>query len=665
MLTWLALLPTLALAQEVQPLDAQRYRVPIDSTMTNWTDDSGVSDGDFARARLALGFANDPLVFTSLDGSQRTDVVGSMVHGELAGGYNAGRFRVGAQVPVLIAVASDLTEGGGGGIGDIALDGRVNLVDREIQAVGFALGGRLRLPTGSVPALSSNGVVGELQAIADVKVGEGLVAANLGARIQPKTDLGNVIVNDQLFYRLGYGVPLSEGAGLSVDLSGDVNFGNGGVNLQGLPLEIMAGGWGTVSDDLVIRGGIGTGLLPGVGAPNFRAVAMLSYEPSGDKDTDLDGLFDSVDACPERAEDFDQYEDEDGCPELDNDGDGIADVDDSCPLVPEDFDGYKDEDGCVDPLVSVSVKVVDPNGNAVPGTAIFVTSEDFMQQAPNSLAFESQPERTYTVDAGAPGYQALNTTFVVPEQDELFEAVFNLEPEDIVGTMRVKVTDPEGNPIDAQWAIGRGDPVPVVNGAASAGLEQGDYEFLFRAEGFAPTRATTTVVKQEERTLVVVMQPAKVKIAKGKIEILEKVFFDTGKSTIKSESFSLLEQVADVLLDNPQIKKVSVEGHTDQRGGASSNKRLSQSRADSVMKFLTEKGVDASRLQAVGWGEEKPVNEANDAEAWEANRRVEFVILEQDTVLEEVEVRELEGTETIVEPVPAEGAPVEAAPAPE
>jgi outer membrane protein OmpA-like peptidoglycan-associated protein len=68
----------------------------------------------------------------------------------------------------------------------------------------------------------------------------------------------------------------------------------------------------------------------------------------GMKDRDRDGIPDMNDQCPDQAEDFDGFEDTDGCPEFDNDGDGILDVNDQCPNQPEDFDGFEDEDGCPD-----------------------------------------------------------------------------------------------------------------------------------------------------------------------------------------------------------------------------------------------------------------------------------------------------------------------------
>jgi outer membrane protein OmpA-like peptidoglycan-associated protein len=74
-------------------------------------------------------------------------------------------------------------------------------------------------------------------------------------------------------------------------------------------------------------------------------------------DNDQDGILDADDACPIEAEDLDGFEDEDGCPDLDNDGDGIPDVDDECPDAHEDFDAFEDEDGCPD---------LDNDGDGIP-----------------------------------------------------------------------------------------------------------------------------------------------------------------------------------------------------------------------------------------------------------------------------------------------------------
>ena len=78
-----------------------------------------------------------------------------------------------------------------------------------------------------------------------------------------------------------------------------------------------------------------------------RVVENAGPPPRSDRD--YDGIYDEDDSCPDEPEDFDGFEDEDGCPDTDNDQDGILDDDDACPTDPEDIDGFEDEDGCPDP----------------------------------------------------------------------------------------------------------------------------------------------------------------------------------------------------------------------------------------------------------------------------------------------------------------------------
>ena len=112
-----------------------------------------------------------------------------------------------------------------------------------------------------------------------------------------------------------------------------------------------------------------------------------------------------------------------------------------------------------------------------------------------------------------------------------------------------------------------------------------------------------------------------------KLDIKEKVFFATGKAAIDKKSFELLDQVAAVLKAHPEVKQVSIEGHTDNVGDAGKNRKLSQARADAVKTYLVKKGVQKARLVAKGWGPDKPA-QPNDTDAGkEANRRVEFLIV--------------------------------------
>jgi outer membrane protein OmpA-like peptidoglycan-associated protein len=84
-------------------------------------------------------------------------------------------------------------------------------------------------------------------------------------------------------------------------------------------------------------------------SPKDKCTEQAAKLPPKPGDRDGDGLTDDVDKCPDDAEDFDKFEDEDGCPDLDNDADGLKDKDDKCPNEPEDIDKFQDEDGCPDP----------------------------------------------------------------------------------------------------------------------------------------------------------------------------------------------------------------------------------------------------------------------------------------------------------------------------
>lgn len=123
--------------------------------------------------------------------------------------------------------------------------------------------------------------------------------------------------------------------------------------------------------------------------------------------------------------------------------------------------------------------------------------------------------------------------------------------------------------------------------------------------------------------------PKKAKVVGKKIEITEKVMFEYNKAEIQEVSNDLLNDVATVLKQHPGITKIRIEGHTDSDGSDEYNKTLSQDRADAVMKFLVYAGVEESRMEAVGFGEEKPIAPNDSPEGKEKNRRVEFNILEQ------------------------------------
>ena len=117
-------------------------------------------------------------------------------------------------------------------------------------------------------------------------------------------------------------------------------------------------------------------------------------------------------------------------------------------------------------------------------------------------------------------------------------------------------------------------------------------------------------------------------VTKDKIELKQKVHFATGKDKIMPDSFAMLNEIADVLKSRPEIR-VRIEGHTDSRGSAKLNTKLSQGRADSVRRFLIERGVDGGRMEAQGFGPSRPIADNRTNQGREKNRRVEFFIVAQ------------------------------------
>lgn len=119
----------------------------------------------------------------------------------------------------------------------------------------------------------------------------------------------------------------------------------------------------------------------------------------------------------------------------------------------------------------------------------------------------------------------------------------------------------------------------------------------------------------------------RVYVSSNKINVLEKVHFATDQDVILPESFSVLEEVAETIRSHPQWQEILVEGHCDFRASDAYNLDLSQRRAQSVMRFLINHGVEPSRLRAQGFGRSRPIADNRTEEGMALNRRVEFTIL--------------------------------------
>ena len=119
-----------------------------------------------------------------------------------------------------------------------------------------------------------------------------------------------------------------------------------------------------------------------------------------------------------------------------------------------------------------------------------------------------------------------------------------------------------------------------------------------------------------------------VRIEGGQIRIREQVKFKTASAQILKESDYILQAVVKILKEHPEIKKVRVEGHTDSHGKPGYNKKLSQRRAASVVKWLVKHGISKKALSSAGFGQERPIATNETDEGRRQNRRSEFHIVE-------------------------------------
>jgi len=134
------------------------------------------------------------------------------------------------------------------------------------------------------------------------------------------------------------------------------------------------------------------------------------------------------------------------------------------------------------------------------------------------------------------------------------------------------------------------------------------------------------LVFPEDSTLVI-RNVAMQKMAAGSRIVVENILFNSGKATLKAESYSELNKLVRLLLENSSVR-IEVSGHTDNVGSASLNKRLSRSRAESVKNYLQSHGVAADRIEFEGYGFDRPIAPNDTPEGRAANRRVEIEVLD-------------------------------------
>lgn len=624
----------------------------------------GEAAGDYTAGAL-FSFGHDYLVVRDASGKRVGSLVGDrldlMVTGNLGLTVDWDSLAiiqgldVGITLPFVLIQTSDASsnnqgiglnnKGQTGGMGDPRLQIRVTILTAEQIGVDVAV-----LPIISFPLSTGGSYLGDKsvaftpEVAVSRKISAVLLAANFGYRVRPNFRAAQIDINDQLVWRAGLGVDLgelglAENSVLALEAFGLAKAERPFRNAKQTPVEAMVTGryrW----QDTVITAGFGWGVNSGYGTPAYRLIAGLAFAPRV-FDRDGDGIDDEADACPEQPEDGDRFEDEDGCPDPDNDKDGVTDRDDQCPLAPEDQDEFEDTDGCPD---------ADNDADGIPDTRDKCPNDaedvDQFEDADGCPDVDNDGDKILDTDDRCPtlpeDYNDNEDDDGCPDaaDDNDGDGIANMsdqcpdDPEDLDG-----FEDDNGCPDPDNDQ----DGVPDSDDACSTEPEDKD-GFLDEDGCPEDDNDGDGIWDQADRC------PNEPEVINGiddqdgcpdegaqlvelrgaRIEIREKVYFGSGRAVIEQRSHNLLAQVAAILGNHQEIRKLRIEGHTDSAGQEAYNLQLSRLRTESVKQYLMTQGIVDERLEAVGLGETKPIASNKSRRGREMNRRVEFVIVESE-----------------------------------
>jgi OOP family OmpA-OmpF porin len=538
---------------------------------------------------LLADYAHDPLVLRTVSTNASDGaVVSSQLFFHLNGSLALwNRLNVNLDVPVALFQAGGATAGGDTfpapskvQFGDLRLGLRVRLFGEYWDPFQIAIGGYVWFPTGAKGSSTNDSYVsdgtfrGRPEAIIGGHTDRIVYSGSLGFDIRggqsfPQGGTGFTSVSQGTMFDFGAGLGFlfldSRHLQIGPELYGGLTLSN--VQKRTTNAELLLDVRYRIISPLEIAVGAGPGLSSGIGTPDFRGVLSLAYTPEPQRDRDHDGILDKDDACPDVPGVPDPDPKKNGCPKpLDRDGDGIPDVDDACPDVPGVASPDPKKNGCPIPP--------DRDHDGIPD------AEDACPDVPG-VADPDPKKNGCPPDRDGDG---------IPDAEDACP--------DVPG---VRTDDPKTNgcPLDSD-----GDGIPDSEDACP--FEKGPRDPDPKKNGCP-----------------------RVHVTEAEVVILEQVQFDTGKATIKHASDGLLDEVAGVLKGHPELLKLEVQGHTDSRGSRPMNKRLSQDRADAVMKALFGRGIEKKRLTAKGYGPDVPIGDNNTDEGRQKNRRVQFTIVEK------------------------------------
>jgi outer membrane protein OmpA-like peptidoglycan-associated protein len=553
-------------------------------------------------------FADTPLMSFSTGEDEDETVVLDDLFGLNLGLHGGLHERIGLAATVPIFFASTGPDGAqGAAFGDARIHVPVALLaldDTKDSSAGFSLVPFTDVPIGAnAKFLGNKGLSAGLLAAGGYATGSLGATLNLGLQFTPNIDYLNLNGGGKGLVGLGVGYAFGDSIAAHLEANLRASFKKNEQSLTESPAEVLASVRGRHGKGLSWNAGGSAALTRGASAATYRFFAGMGwrYGKDGGGDPDRDGIRGKLDNCPQE---------------------------------PETANGYRDDDGCPDQLASVQFIVRDPEGQPLQDTEILVDMKSIGRTDPaGRLDVEHLiPETTLEyelVNAMETGLQPtiLGSIALVPgPQDEIVDVGW------MPGAVRIIARGYDGALLDATITFASAAET-YSRKLPSSGeqifvLAPDDWAVVASHDFYGTARRDLTIRSNETQLLLLefVLEPPKVQVTKREVRILEQILFDFDSAEIKEESLPIVEQVANVLVQYPEIELVEIQGHTDSRGSASYNRGLSQRRMDSVMTFLVGRGLDSERLLPVGYGEDCPLASNATAAGREKNRRVQFFI---------------------------------------
>jgi outer membrane protein OmpA-like peptidoglycan-associated protein len=242
---------------------------------------------------------------------------------------------------------------------------------------------------------------------------------------------------------------------------------------------------------------------------------------------------------------------------------------------------------------------------------------------------------------GGPGMMPPAPAPVMPQGPSFVDVDCPLEALPKLGNIVGQVKDSEGGGGVAGAVVklsdgsGKGGLSATADGGGNftfKDLQPGPVTLKTEASGFmSHTDSVDVRASDDNRTTVSITKrpkTANVKVEGKEIKISKQIHFETDSAKILGDSNSLLEEIADVMQHSPGIRKIEIQGHTDNTGTREHNLQLSDARANSVKAWLVAAGVDGTRLAPKGYGQDRPLAPNVTAANRQKNRRVQFIITE-------------------------------------